>query len=104
MLVYAREPDSEFTAVHPDETGLPMTLYASEIGTHPALIVDGRPGVSYQPSIGSIAYRIGEMTGNHAVDQWVVANVAVLRAYCAGQIDSFEFHNRMRPIVCHALV
>jgi hypothetical protein len=98
MLAYAREADSEFTTLHPQETGLPVTLYASEVATHPTLIVDSTPGKRFRPSEGSKAYRIGEKTGDPLIDRWIAQNVAVLRAYSAGEIDTVAFHHRMQPV------
>jgi hypothetical protein len=92
---YARQDDSGFTAVHPDESGVPVTIYVSEIASHPTFIVDDKAGVGFRPSDKSKAYRIGEMTGDLLVDDWIRQNVGILQAYSAGEIDSYQ---RPKPL------
>jgi hypothetical protein len=96
MVSFARESDSEFTALQPDETGLRMTVYASERDDHPTLIVDSEPGPHFVPSAGSRAFEIGEPTGDPGVDAWVKENAETLRDYARGIIDSVDFYERMR--------
>jgi hypothetical protein len=96
MLACAREPQSEFTALRPTETGLPMTIYASERDDYIALIVDSCPGMHYSPSPGLKAHLIGERTGNAEVDRWVSLNAKVLREYARQKIGTPTFYKRMR--------
>jgi hypothetical protein len=98
VLTLAREGQSEFTALHPTETGLPMTVYASERDDYLALIVDSQRGVHYAPSAGSRAYEIGDRTDDRIVDRWASQNVEALRDYANGKFDTVEFYKRMRPI------
>lgn len=98
MVSIARAPDSEFTALPPSETGLRMTVYASERRDCPVLVVDSEPGVNFVPSVGSRAFPIGGATGDPDVDAWVTANAGPLRDYAAGLCDTVDFHERMRAI------
>jgi hypothetical protein len=98
VLNLARDGQSEFTALLPTETGLPMTVYASERDDYLALIVDSQPGVHYAPSAGSRAYEIGDRTDDRIVDRWTSQNVQALRDYANGKFDTIEFYKRMRPI------
>lgn len=97
MVSFAREADSEFTALRPDETGLRMTVYASERADYPTLIVDSQQGTHFSPSPGSQAFKIGESTGDPDVDAWIGKNVEALRDYALGKIDTVDLYNRMRP-------
>lgn len=96
MVSFAREPDSEFTALRPGETGLPMTVYASERSDYETLIVDSQPGLRFAPSADSQAFGIGEHTGDPDVDTWVKINIEVLRRYAKGQIDTIDFYRKLR--------
>ena len=98
VLDLARDGQSEFTALLPAETGLTMTVYASERDDYLALIVDSRPGKNYVPSPESRAYEIGDRTGDPIVDRWTSQNVEALRDYANGKLDTIEFYRRMRPI------
>ena len=98
VLNLARDGQSEFTALLPTETGLPMTVYASERDDYLALVVDSQPGPNYAPSPGSRAYEIGDRTGDRIVDRWTAQNVEALRYYANGKFDTIEFYKRMRPI------
>ena len=98
VLDLARDAQSEVTALLPAETGLPMTVYASERDDYLALIVDSRPGVNYAPSAESLAYEIGDRTGDRIVDRWTAQNIEALRDHANGKFDTIEFYKRMRPI------
>src|SRR5208337_270477 len=50
VLGFAREAQSEFTALRPSGTGLGITAYASERNDLRALIVDSQPGLHLAPS------------------------------------------------------
>lgn len=98
ILDLARDAQSEFTALLPAETGLSVTVYASERDEYLALIVDSQPGVHYTPSPGSQAFGIGDRTGDRTVDHWVKNNTEILRDYANGKFDTTEFYNRMQPV------
>jgi hypothetical protein len=98
VLDLARDGQSEFTALLPAETGLPVTVYASERDDYPALIVDSQPGVHYVPSPGSLAYEIGDRIDDRTVDRWANENVEALRDYANGKFDTIEFYKRMQPV------
>lgn len=98
MISFASEPESEITAMRPEETGLPMTIHISERHDYPTLIVDSQLGHHFTPSVGSKAFTIGERTGVIEVDQWIAMNVEVLQEYVTERIDSVDFYKRIRKI------
>lgn len=98
MLRAAQEPESLFTAVQPQESGLDRTVYASETPDHPVVIVDSRTGRHFAPDEAAIVLAFGEESGLPLVDRWIAENLATLRAYCNGEFDTIEFYRAMLPV------
>jgi hypothetical protein len=98
MLAAAQQPESLFTAVQPEESGLDRTVYASETPEHPVVIVDSRKGKQFAPDDAATVLAFDERTGLPIVDQWLAINSDALRAYCNGDYDSVDFYAAMRPV------
>ena len=98
MLAAMMQPESMFTAIQPEESGLDRTIYASESSRHPVVIVDARKGKFFAPDETAIVLTFGELSGSPQIDKWLATNADALRAYASGDFDSVDFFKAMQCV------
>jgi hypothetical protein len=96
MLKRACHPESMITALHPAETGLEHTIYASETSDIPAVIIDARTGKQFAPDEQALVLAFGEKSGDPKIDNWLAVHTSDLQAYCDGRFDSIDFYAALR--------